>query len=175
MLYLRFVPWLLLLVFSACTIDTEDDSVVEGYRPMYISNTQALVIESQNARTLQKTGKIYAKDTLVFVNELYKGVHIINNKNPQKPVIIGFISIPGNVDIAIKNNVLYADNYTDLVAIDINNLNNIRVVKRIKDAFPEILQKYPPYPNVRFECVDDAKGRVIGWEKATLTNPKCIR
>ena len=64
-------------------------------------------------------GKIYFKEGYIFINEELKGIHVIDNRNPENPQNIGFIEIPGNVDIAIKNNTLYADSYIDLGAIDI--------------------------------------------------------
>ena len=70
-----------------------------------------------------------------------KGVHIIDNTSPSHPVNLGFIEIPGNADIAIKNNILYADSYVDLVALDISDVNDIREVDRVKDIFPGIVKQ----------------------------------
>ena len=57
----------------------------------------------------------------IFLNEVNKGVHIIDNSNPAKPSIKAFINIPGNVDIAVKGSTLYADLFADLVVVDISN------------------------------------------------------
>lgn len=75
--------------------------------------------------------------------------------------------------MAVKGNTLYADNVTDLVAIDISSPEAVKVVKRIINVFPT--QKYPALTNVIFECVDDKRGIVVGWEKGLITNPKCRR
>ncbi len=166
------------LVFSGCITDpaeVEFPEETEGYRPVYIAQKEALKVTAMPAQPLRQTGKIYTKDTLVFVNELNKGIHVINNKNPRNPQTIAFISVPGNVDIAVKGNILYADNFTDLVALDITNPKNVTLVKRLTKALPQGIQNYPPYQNVFFECVDPARGVVTGWEKTTLTNPKCRR
>jgi hypothetical protein len=45
--------------------------------------------------------------------------------------------LPGNVDIAVKGTMLYADFYSDLVAIDISDPKNAKVKKIVKDIFPE--------------------------------------
>ncbi len=167
---------LLAAVLSGCLTDPEKVSVEkEGYQPVYITQKEALQVASLPARPLRQTGKIYAKDTLVFVNELNKGFHVINNKNPRSPQNIAFVSIPGNVDIAVKGNSLYADNFTDLVVLDIANPRNITLVKRLAKALPQGIQDYPPYQNVFFECVDPSKGVVSGWKKTMLTDPKCRR
>jgi len=85
---------------------------------------------------LKNPGKIYLKDEYLFINEINKGLHIIDNSDPGSPQNIAFITIPGNVDIAIKGEILYADNAVDLIAIDITNINDIKVVKRIENVFP---------------------------------------
>ena len=92
---------------------------------------------SGSAQPLQATGKIYMKDDFLFVNELNEGVHVIDNHNPYQPVIIGFLKIPGNVDIAIRDTVLYADSHTDLVVIDISNPTRASEIRRVENIFPE--------------------------------------
>ena len=65
-----------------------------------------------------------------------RGIHVINNANPSQPVNVAFIDIPGNMDMAVKGNILYADLYTDLVAIDITDPLNVKVKKVIEGVFP---------------------------------------
>jgi hypothetical protein len=55
---------------------------------------------------------------------------------------------------------LYADSYIDLIAIDISNLNDIKEVKRIEDAFPYMV---PVCENGVIETVDQTKGVVVRW------------
>lgn len=88
---------------------------------------------------LENPGKMYYKDSIVFINERYKGVHIIDNHDPSKPVNLGFITIPGSIDIAVKGNVLYADNALDLVSISLANYTEPVVTKRIRNVFPELV------------------------------------
>ncbi|MFN8354773.1 MAG: hypothetical protein U0Y10_10015 [Spirosomataceae bacterium] len=161
------------LLLSSCYVKEAAPTNVEGYRPIYKSISQVQQIETMAAQPLKQPGKIYVKDTYLFVNEYNKGIHIINNQDPVNPKRVAFISIPGNVDIAVKGSTLYADNYTDMVALDISNPASVKVLKRIEGAFP--IQAYPPYTGVYFECVSSDKGVVIGWEKTTLTDPKCRR
>ncbi len=88
------------------------------------------------ARDLINPGKIYLFGSMILVNEIDEGVHVIDNSNPASPVKLAFIAIPGNVDIAMSGTILYADNYVDLLAIDIADVQNIRLKKRVNDAFP---------------------------------------
>jgi hypothetical protein len=46
-------------------------------------------------RNLEDPGKIYYKFPYIYVNEKYKGIHLINNSDPQNPVKEGFIVAPG--------------------------------------------------------------------------------
>jgi hypothetical protein len=65
-----------------------------------------------------------------------KEIHVINNSNPSRPENVAFIDIPGNMDMAVKGNILYADLYTDLVALDITDPMNVKVKKVIEGVFP---------------------------------------
>lgn len=82
-------------------------------------------------------GKIYTKDNLLFVNERNEGVHIFNNVDPANPVALGFIRILGNIDISIKDDIIYADNATDLVALRFDG-STITEVDRNRNVFPEL-------------------------------------
>lgn len=88
-------------------------------------------IELQVARKLTNPGKIYVKDDMILINEMGKGIHMIYNENPAEPKKIGFIKIPGNIDVAVKGDMIYADNYMDLVALN----TKTGEIKRVKNAF----------------------------------------
>ena len=100
---------------------------------------------------------------LILFNERNRGIHVIDNANPAAPANLLFLPVPGNIDIAVKDNILYADSYIDLVANDISDLNNIHEVNRVQGVFP-----YDPhqaitglYMNV---CpYDETQGIVIGY------------
>ncbi len=166
-------------ILLACPLEPEfgnqiaDVGEVEGMRPIYSSVSDWQEILVKEPVVMEKLGKIYYKDGLLYVNELYKGIHIIDNADPANPNKIKFIQIPANKDIAIKGNRLYADNYTDLVTLDITDLENISVVSRVKDIFPKASQAHPEAYQGYFECVEEGLGIVVGWEEATLNNPDC--
>jgi LVIVD repeat len=150
----------------------------EGYRPIYAIREQVEKITLEAPRKMVNPGKIYVKGDILFVNEINAGIHVFNNSNKSKPVAVAFISILGNVDIAVKENTLYADNVTDLVAIDISSPTAIKVTKRVKNLFAANTQNFPPYRNTYFECVDEKRGVVIGWEKYEIKDqgiPNCRR
>lgn len=126
--------------------------------------------KKSDAEDIKQPGKIYFKDNFLFVNEQGKGIHVIDNSNPAEPQIIAFYEIVGNVDMAIRGNILFADSYIDLVAIDISDVNNPIEVSRIENVFPEIA----PEGNIWFPyaMVDRTKGVIVGWEVKTITEDR---
>jgi hypothetical protein len=86
------------------------------------------------AQTVAESGKIYAYEQYIFVNDINKGVHVIDNRNPQQPTRINFLKIPLNKDVSIKDNYLYADSGPDLVVFDISNINNIQMLERLENV-----------------------------------------
>ena len=127
---------LMVLVFWTCN---NDDSQTETYTiaiPETISKLElrsSVVVEAP--KPILNVGKIYAYENYIFINEKLKGIHVIDNSNPQSPQVISFISIIGNEDISIKDNFLYADNTVDLVVFDISSITTITEVERLEDVF----------------------------------------
>ncbi|MAS39028.1 MAG: hypothetical protein CMB84_03415 [Flammeovirgaceae bacterium] len=111
-------------------------------------------------REINSPGKLNYKDGYLFISEVAKGVHVIDNRNVNNPIKIGFINIPGNYDIATKDNFLYADSYIDLVILDISNVNEIKEVNRVEGSF----QNY--YEN-RF-LFSETLGIVTGYEEQVI-------
>lgn len=121
-------------------------------------------VKAEAPRELKHPGKIYSKANWLLINERYEGVHVINNTNPATPLPAGFIAIPGCIDIAMKGNVLYADNAVDLVAIDISDPANVRVTKRIENIFPELTNPDP----WRTSTYDKTKFIVVGFKDSVV-------
>ncbi len=172
-------PALLLLIaglFSviSCDPDVGKDLVVKGLRPVYAqSDWQEISIESPHAIT--QLGKLAMKGGYLYVNERMKGIHIIDNRNPEDPIPVGFIDIPGNTDFDFKGDMLYADNFSDLVAIRMLPDFNIEITERIEGLYKSEIPSYPANHNGYFECADPSKGFVIDWIEVDLLNPKCRR
>jgi hypothetical protein len=126
------------LIFSnlACTDNCETTRTYRTTVPVTLSIEQIRTGISNTApQDLVNPGKIYVKDNYLFINEVKKGIHIFDNSNPEKPLAVSFLKIPGVVDMAVKENTLYADNYIDIVAFDISNPKAIKETGRVKDAF----------------------------------------
>lgn len=126
----------LLLAFTSCSKEQEYE-LYTFYRPVY--QTKAIVkenIRSSPAIAVENPGKIYVKGNYVFLNDISKGIHVIDFTNRAAPVNKAFIAIPGCRDIAVKDNYMYADCYTDLVTIDIADANNVVLKNYINGVFP---------------------------------------
>jgi hypothetical protein len=135
----KLLPLIILLLSSglwSCTDKCKETRLVRRY--IAITHPLAEIrssIKSITARELVKPGKIYARGNYLFINETKEGVHVIDNTDPSNPVNISFIQIPGNGDIAIKNNILYADSYTDMVALNISDPASVKEVGRVNNVF----------------------------------------
>ncbi len=132
------------------------------YLPVYKTTAEVKAnIKSNAPRQIENAGKIYIKGRYIFLNEIDKGIHIIDNSNPASPVNVSFIDIPGNVDLAVKGNTLYADLYTDLVTIDISDPINIVTKKYNEGVFP-----YRAYSNGFY---GDTSKVIVDWIKRDTT------
>jgi len=144
--------------------------IFTGNAPVYMSyeDLRASVTTEQGI-DLENPGKIYFKDDYIFIVEELKGIHLFDNSNPSLPVKKTFVRIPGVADISISDNVLYADSYVDLVILDLQDINNIHEVGRVKEILrytvPPVDNDYP------MGNVDKDKGVVIGWEVKKIREP----
>ncbi|HMI01788.1 MAG TPA: hypothetical protein VK541_04855 [Pedobacter sp.] len=125
-------------------------------------------IKWQPPAEIKSPAKIYYKDNYILISERYKGVHIVDNADPKNPVIKGYISVPGCVDMSIKESTLYVDNAVDLVAIDLSKIaaGQIEVKKRIKETFPELVPPDGMGIPFRYTKANRPKNSVIvNWVK----------
>jgi hypothetical protein len=132
----------LLILISALSFTSCQDEVTTTYTyrammPVYLqmSDVRARTINIEPAHELENPGKIYLYENYLLINEPQEGIHILDNTNPANPKNLNFIPIQGNVDLAVNNNMLYADNYVDLLVFDISNIRSIKLVERVKDVF----------------------------------------
>ncbi len=122
------------------------------YEPIFMHrDNMESVIRLEGPRILENPGKIYIKGHYLFIVEKYLGIHVVDNINPETPDKVGFIHIDGCIDLAVKGNILYADNAVDLVALKFTeDFTSVEVVSRNKNVFPEFKS-----PN----------GRGLSWEE----------
>ena len=116
--------------------DCQMKSTYIYYEPVYTPLEEVrAAVQLESPRAIASPGRLYFKDGYLFINEVGKGLHIIDNRDPSAPVNLKFLAIPGNYDLAIQGNTLYADSYIDLVSFDISDLQQIKEVDRQLGAF----------------------------------------
>ncbi|GHM98950.1 hypothetical protein WSM22_04400 [Cytophagales bacterium WSM2-2] len=130
------------------------------YEPVYSTSAEIKAATGMTeARPLISPGKLYLKDQILFINETGKGIHVFDNSNPASPGALSFLNIPGNYDLAILDNILYADSFVDLVMFDISNVADIKIVNRVEGLFKNY--------NAMGFVMDAAKGIVTEWKKVS--------
>jgi hypothetical protein len=147
------------------------DKVTRTYTiltPIYESKDAVLAnIKNNTPQSVESPGKIFLYGNYIFLNEVDKGVHIIDNSNPSNPVRKAFIKIPGNVDIAVKGNTLYADMYSDLISVDISDPLNVKLLKDVPGVFPE--RSYYSSGGIYGGFVADPNKIIVGWIRKDTT------
>ena len=151
--------FIFIIFCSGCEDQVEITRTYTVMEPVYMSldeiRESVIVEEPENFSAI---GRIYLYRNIIFVNDPGKGVHVVDNSDPEKPEIIKFISIPGNYNISVKGDILFADSYMDLVALDINDIGSIEIVSRIEGVFTA-------FNNQNNTFFDPEKGVVVGWDQ----------
>ena len=157
------IKFLFIVLFGTSLLFSCMDEVKSTYSfrtmmPVYLEmkDVRAKEISIAPAQEIENPGKIYIYKDFLLINEPSKGIHIYDNKNPANPINLSFIPIEGNVDLAINSDILYADNYVDLLAFDLSNIQKIRLVKRVEDVFKHLYQH--------------STGKIITFKDTVLTS-----
>lgn len=163
----------LLLIFISVAIgltscEKTDDSKYADYlvaRPLTMTMEEFKNgVDVISPLPIEESGKIYAYQDYIFVNDKYRGVHVIDNSDPSSPKKVSFIKIAGNVDISVKDNYLYADSLTDLIVLDISDVNNIEIVNRLENVLYDNVV-WPAEADIfEYEGIDYASEVLVGWE-----------
>jgi hypothetical protein len=158
------IPFLMMLAllfagfFTSCLKDEcKTTRTFTRFDPIY--KTVAEIhqpISGESPRAMKVPGKLYYINNYLLINEVKEGIHVFDNSNPSQPTPIAFWKIDGNVDMAIKGNTLYADQYTDLLTIDITDMRNPTFVCRTEGIF-------------KLYGLDPVRGYIVGYEPTEVT------
>lgn len=156
-----------LLFFSGCNDTVKSTVTYTVNEPVYMPFSEFRAAKPvQPARKMVNPGKICLYGDFLFINEITEGIHVVDNSNPANPTIVAFIELTGNMDITVRDNLLYADSYIDLVGFDISQPTQSKVVSRAENVFPYVL---PPIDNDYPVTYDLEKGVIVDWKLKTVT------
>jgi hypothetical protein len=157
---MKKIPFVIVIAAAAAILllGTSYSPVSTGsYTPMYMKVADFKnAVTYESAREMSDPGKIHVRGSEIFINERYKGVHVIDNSDPANPENKAFIVVPGCLDMAVKGDIIYMNSAKDMVAFD---LNTKKVTKRIDDFFPNLLSPEGYYAYGADGYV------VVGWKK----------
>lgn len=155
-----------LIIFNSCR--DKNYTIAKANVPIYQKksdwrNTNFNLEVSQGP---SKTGKIYLYEDLLLIVEPYQGVHFYDNSNSSNPLLLGWIPILACTDVSVRNDILYANSYYDLIAINIANLSNPILVDRLEDVFQFYNYSMLPgfdenFPMAALENNNDQV--IVGW------------
>ena len=171
------LPVLLIVIIVGFTSCLRDDCVSQReyivYNPVFMHADQFRTdqIAVTDSRLLESPGKLYFYRNFLLINEMAHGLHVYDVSERTNPVEVAFYNIPGNFDMAIKDDVLFVDNVIDLLALDISDVRNPQVIHRYenyKEVWEPEDQRYHAY-NVKsnrvelVDCSDPNFGRPNFW------------
>lgn len=121
---------------------------------------------STEPHQITSIGKMCFYNDYLYISEPEKGIHIIDNRIPSSPQIVGFIELMGNADLAIRNGLLYADSYIDLVWFDVSNPALPELKGRLDSIFPTALPMTSNQYGIDYAKCNSGSNKaiVIGWE-----------
>jgi hypothetical protein len=170
---LLFLFSIAVLALGGCKDSVTEMVTYKVNEPVFLSTEafRSSVKVTNEKRQITNIGKMCFYKDYLYISEPEKGIHIIDNRNPSSPQIVGFIELLGNADLAIRNDRLYADSYIDLVWFDVSNPAQPSLTGRLDSIFPGAF----PITNNQYsidyqKCVDGQKtGIVVGWNMKVKT------
>lgn len=164
-------------IFSGCELMNGTEMAdVAYFKPIFATVEELTMdISIDPPMDYAQSGKVITYGVYVFVNSPNKGIHIVDNTDPSNPINKLFISLAGNIDMAIVDDHLYADMFSALVVLDISNIDEPILLEdyTVEDVFYfdqywnypswEELEAYE-YDRVGYENIDMSQGIVLDWE-----------
>ena len=164
---------LILVCLSGCLSDPYDEVVtVMGYTPIYI-NLESGELVSEAPREYDNLINFVFSNDLILMVERGKGVHVVDNSNPESPIDLNFLNVPGTIGLIVKDNFAIVATTYRLVSVDISDFSNATVSSVTFSDSGNGIGLLPPDQFSDFECLDPSKGILAGWEEKLLTDPKC--
>ena len=166
---LLFLFSITLFALTSCEDKVTETVTYKINEPIFMNaeTFRSSVKVSSVPQKIEKCGKMCFYQGYLYISESEKGIHIIDNQNPANPQIVGFIELLGNADLSIRNGLLYADSFVDLVWFDITNPAQPALKGRLENVFTNALPMITEN-NFGFDyaaCYSEGNsGVIVGWE-----------
>ncbi|BCE00117.1 hypothetical protein [Marinicellulosiphila megalodicopiae] len=118
--------------------DTLPYDYIDDYtcvEPVYLNLTvlrDVVGVDMTTPKQIEKAGKLYGYSNHLFTVDELNGIGIWE-LNYKQTTQIGYLSIPGVTNLSIRNDVLFANSFMDLVKVDLLDFN--KAPTRLKDVF----------------------------------------
>ena len=162
----------ILLVLVAC-----EDKFEVTYRysrpynvPILLDASEILVdIQVKPSINPDAAFKIASNDQYFFVGEKMKGVHVYEKTDEFHASPLCFIECQQIKAFDVENNILYCNNFTDLLVLDIENPLQAKILHREKDYFNKYSNSTFNLP-IFYNVAINANVYEIGYQLTVLTN-----
>lgn len=164
-----------LFVLPGCKDYVDEYVTYTVNEPVFMSASEfRSAVDMEGPKPIEKQGKIVFYDEYLYISQPEKGIHIIDNRNPSDPRNIAFIELLGNADMHVRDNMLYADSYVDLVWFDINDPAKPVLKGRKEEVFPEALPLTENGFGIDYDKFADRGNKVVvGWK--TVERKELVR
>ncbi|MDR2804737.1 MAG: hypothetical protein LBB85_03720 [Dysgonamonadaceae bacterium] len=156
-------------LWVGCSVDSSQTIHYSVNEPVFTSaeTFRRSIQITTEARSLHDCGEIGFYDNYLYISEPGKGIHIVDNTQPEQPKIKGYIEIPGHRDLTIRDRQLYVDALIDLVWFDLSNPAQPVLQGRMENIFPDALPAIPNEYGYDYELCQKgiAQGKIVtGWQ-----------
>lgn len=136
------------------------------YYPLLMTRTelQQSVHLVDSAKPITDPGRICLYGQWILLVENNKGIHLIDNTDPSKPVRKAFLRVPGCRNVAVRDGILYVDNAVDLVGVrvDMDVLRAWETARRVR-ALPEMVSPEGYIPAEYSRRHRPVSTEIVGW------------
>ncbi len=160
--YFIFLTFLAVF-FSFCTKPPYADTGYSPYKPLLMPRGELeTAVKLLPPQDIDTVFKIVISGNKIFIGEIYKGIHILNGV-ASSPVNEAFVAVPGIIDFAVNDSLIYANSAVDLVTIRIADGS---VVDRQREVFPELIPPDALEPNPQFvRGLRPDSTEIVAWVK----------
>lgn len=168
---------LVIFVFSSCEDKVTETVTYKINEPIFMPEAtfRSSVKVSPQPQAINVLGKMCFYNGYLYISEPEKGIHIVDNTVPSNPQLVGFIELLGNADLSIRNGLLYADSFIDLVWFDIIDPSKPILKGRLENVFTKALPVITEnnYGIDYAACYSsDNNGVIVGWEVVEKTEER---